>query len=51
MTGCPIAYTDPCGECAQYGNCSPSQAVKKVEALEGHIQELKKMVEQLLEKK
>jgi len=51
MTGCPISYTDPCGECAQFGKCAPSMAVKKVEALESHIQELKKMVEQLIEKK
>ncbi|NPV91125.1 MAG: hypothetical protein HPY50_10180 [Firmicutes bacterium] len=51
MNGCPISYTDPCGQCAQYGKCAPSQAVQKVEALEGHIQDLKKLVEQMLEKK
>ena len=50
LNGCPLAYTDPCGECAQYGNCTPSQAAQRIEVLESHLLELKQMVELLLEK-
>lgn len=45
MTQCPLAYTDPCTKCAQYGNCSPSQAVQKLDVLENLMQELKQMME------
>lgn len=51
MPECPLAYTDPCSDCAQYGNCSPSQAVQKLVSLENQLQELKKLVEQLTEGK
>ncbi len=50
MTQCPLAYTDPCSECAQYGNCSPSQAVKRLNDLEMMIQELKRMIVDLNKK-
>ncbi|MDH7480277.1 MAG: hypothetical protein QHH02_09720 [Syntrophomonadaceae bacterium] len=51
MNDCPLAYTDPCRDCAQYGSCSPSQAVQKAEALEVELQEIRRMVEQLLERR
>ena len=41
MTQCSLAYTDPCSECAQYGNRSPSQAVRRLNDLEMMLQELK----------
>lgn len=47
MPECPLAYTDPCSHCAQYGNCSPSQAVQKLTALEKQLADLKNLVEQL----
>lgn len=51
MTGCPIAYTDPCSSCAQFGNCAPSQAVMKIQKLEGELLELKRLLEELINKK
>jgi len=51
MTQCPLAYTDPCSKCAQYGNCSPSQAVQKIAVVEDLLQEIKKMMQSLAEKK
>ncbi len=51
MTQCPLAYTDPCSKCAQYGNCSPSQAVLKLATLEDQLKDLRRMVEKIAEKK
>lgn len=51
MNQCPLAYVDPCTQCAQYGNCSPSKAVQKIEELESLIQDLKKMINKLAEHK
>ncbi len=48
MTGCPLAYTDPCSACAQYGNCCPSQAVQKLQLLESQLRELKRLLEQIM---
>lgn len=48
MSGCPLAYADPCGDCARYGSCTPSLAVAKLESLEAQVQELKRLLEQLL---
>mgnify|MGYP000229972408 CR=1 FL=1 len=45
MIGCPMAYADPCSNCAQYGTCAPSQAVQKLEKLEKQLLELKKLLE------
>lgn len=50
MPECPLAYTDPCSNCAQYGNCSPSQAVQKLSDLEVQLQDLKRLVEQMADK-
>jgi hypothetical protein len=50
MQGCPLAYTDPCSKCPQFGNCSPSQAVQKLATLEGQLKDLKSLVEQLAKK-
>lgn len=47
MTGCPIAYVDPCSNCAQFGNCAPSQAVEKLNQLESLVHELKVMLAEL----
>ena len=47
MTQCSLAYTDPCSECAQYGNRSPSQAVRRLNDLEMMLQELKRMIADL----
>lgn len=44
MTRFPQAYTGPCSECPRYGNCSPGQAVKKLNDLEMMLRELKKMI-------
>lgn len=44
MTGCPIAYSDPCSNCARYGDCAPSRAVRKLEELEKQIKELLRLV-------
>lgn len=51
MTGCPLAYADPCRECAQYGNCSPSQAAQKMQSLEKELRELRRLLEQLVANK
>lgn len=51
MTQCPLAYTDPCSKCSQYGSCSPSQAVLKLATLENQLQDLRRLVEQITEKK
>ncbi|WP_157833477.1 hypothetical protein [Desulfotruncus alcoholivorax] len=46
MTRCPMAYaSDPCKNCEQYGNCAPSQMVRKMEELERQIKELKRMLD------
>jgi len=45
MTGCPLAYSDPCSSCAKYGECAPSQAVRKIEELEKQIKEIKQLLE------
>lgn len=45
MTGCPMAYSDPCKYCEHYGKCAPSQAVRKLEDLERQIKELKRMLD------
>ncbi|OPX84530.1 MAG: hypothetical protein A4E53_04317 [Pelotomaculum sp. PtaB.Bin104] len=50
MEQCPLAYIDPCSKCAQYGNCSPSQSVLKLNILEKDVQDLKKMLKQLIDK-
>jgi len=50
MTGCPLAYADPCNNCARYGNCSPSQAVQKIMSLEEQLKELRRLLEQLAAK-
>jgi len=44
MTGCPMAYVNPCSECARYGSCAPSQSVQKLENLEKEINELKQLL-------
>lgn len=51
MEQCPLAYVDTCEKCARYGQCSPSQAVQKLAALEDMLRELKKMVQSLVEQK
>ena len=51
MPECPLAYTDPCSKCSQYGNCSPSQALQKLELIENQLQDLKRLVEQMADKK
>jgi len=51
MEQCPLAYIDPCAKCAQFGNCSPSQAVQKLSVLEKELQDLKKMLQCLVDKK
>lgn len=51
MNQCPLAYVDPCSQCAQYGNCCPSIAVKKLDALNNELQELKKLLQQLVDQK
>jgi hypothetical protein len=51
MEQCPLAYIDPCSKCAQFGNCCPSQAVQKLAALENLLQDLKKMLQCLADKK
>lgn len=51
MDQCPLAYIDTCSECAQFGNCSPSQTLQKIDALENRLEELKKMVQSLVDKK
>jgi hypothetical protein len=48
---CPLAYTDPCSKCDQFGTCSPSQAVQKLVILENKVEELKLMLQSLIEKK
>lgn len=48
---CPLSYTDPCSECDQFGTCSPSQAVQKLAILENTVEELKLMLQSLLDKK
>ena len=50
MTQCSLAYTDPCSKCAQYGNRSPSQAVRRLNDLEMMLQELKRMIADLNKK-
>jgi len=45
MTGCPMATADPCKYCEHYGNCAPSQAVRKMEELERQIKELMRMLD------
>lgn len=51
MNQCPLAYADPCAECAQFGNCSPSEAVQKLNELEEQIKDLKQMLQCLVDKK
>ena len=51
MSQCPLAYTDPCAECDQFGTCSPSQAVQKLVILENMVEELKVMLQSLIDKK
>ncbi len=51
MSQCPLAYTDPCAECAQFGNCSPSKALQRIDELENLLQDLKKMVQSLANEK
>jgi hypothetical protein len=51
MTQCPLAFSDRCAECDWYGNCSPSQAVQMLAVVEDELQELKKMIQDLLDKK
>lgn len=51
MTHCPLTYSDPCSECDQFGTCSPSQAVQKLAILENTVEELKAMIQNLMDKK
>jgi hypothetical protein len=51
MDQCPLAYVDPCSKCAQFGNCCPSQALQKLDVLNNELQELKKILQQLVDKK
>jgi len=51
MAQCPLAYVDPCSKCAQFGSCSPSQALLKLDVLEKELKELKKVLQQLVDKK
>jgi len=51
MKQCPLAYIDPCTECAQFGNCSPSKAVQKLEELESLLQDIRKMLKCLIDEK
>lgn len=48
MTGCPVAFRDQCNNCDYFGNCAPSQAIKKIESLEQEIIKLKVMLEKVL---
>lgn len=48
---CPLAYTDPCAKCDQFGTCSPSQAVQKLVNLENTVEELKAMLQSIIELK
>jgi hypothetical protein len=45
----PQAYVDPCSECAQLENCSPSMC-QKLNVLESELHEVKMMLQQLVEK-
>lgn len=51
MNQCPLAYADPCSECAQFGNCCPSQALQKLNVLEKELKNLKEILQQLVDKK
>jgi len=51
MNQCPLAYIDTCAECAQFGKCSPSAAVQKLNELEKQIKDLKQMLQCLVDKK
>lgn len=48
MTGCPMAYRDQCNGCDYFGNCAPSQTIKKIESLEQEISELKALLKKAL---
>ncbi len=50
MDQCPLAYIDPCSKCAQFGNCCPSQTIQKLDVLEIELQNLKKLLQQLVGK-
>jgi hypothetical protein len=50
MVQCPLAFEDSCSECAQFGNCSPSKTLQKLNVLERELQDLKKMLQQLTNK-
>lgn len=51
MGQCPLAYNDPCAKCAQFGNCSPSKAVQKLDELENLLKDIKKMLKSLADEK
>ncbi len=51
MSQCPLAYADPCSECAQYGRCCPSQAIQKLADLEDLIRDLKNKIQDMADKK
>jgi hypothetical protein len=47
---CPLAYSDPCLRCAQFGNCCPSQTIQKLDVLEKELKNLKKLLQKLVSK-
>ncbi len=51
MNQCPLAYIDTCSECAQYGNCSPSKTVQKLDELEILLQDIKELLKCLVDEK
>jgi hypothetical protein len=51
MTGCPMAYADPCSNCAKFGTCAPGLAVRKLEELEKQVKELKQLLDRKSEQR
>lgn len=49
MDKCPQTYVDPCSECAQLENCSPSMC-QKLNDLESELREVKIILQQLVDK-
>jgi len=51
MVQCPMAFEDCCSGCNQFGNCSPSKSLQKLNDLENELSVLKKMLQQLVDNK
>ncbi|MFX4262132.1 hypothetical protein ACOBQJ_08020 [Pelotomaculum propionicicum] len=49
MDQCREAYVDPCTECAQLENCSPSMC-QKLNDLESELREVKMILQELVDK-